>query len=171
VSGNREPSWSLRAYSLSARGVTEFAGKVLAFLAGSRAWKDAKLQARVLDKHLDVDLLKNVQVLLVFAFSAGLVESVLKACRGQDGFKKTQGATLPFVTFLVLTLSRGLQGLPLSGQGFNSEKSYGQMHKALSSEDTVARFKELVELHDCGEADEGAEKQPEGADEMEYANE
>jgi hypothetical protein len=142
--------------------MTEFAGKVLGFLAASREWKNAKRDARVKEQDSDADLLQNVKVLLVFVFSAGLVESVLKACRGRDGFKKTQGATLPFVTFLILALSRGLKGLSLSGEGFNSEKSYGQMFAALSSKDTAARFEELMEYHDCGEVrDEAAEERQE----------
>jgi hypothetical protein len=109
----------------------EFAGKVLGFLAASHEWKDAKRDARVKEDS-DADLLQNVQVLLVFVFNAGLVGSVLEACRGHESFKKMQGATLPFVTFLILALSRGFKGLSLSGEGFNSEKAFGQMYAVLA---------------------------------------
>jgi hypothetical protein len=110
----------------------EFAGKVLGFLAASHEWKDAKRDARVKEEDSDADLLQNVQVLLVFVFNAGLVGSVLEACRGHESFKKMQGATLPFVTFLILALSRGFKGLSLSGEGFNSEKAFGQMYAVLA---------------------------------------
>ncbi len=125
-----------------------FAEKTLLFLNKASAWAKAKQKVGV--RELNATARKNVRVLLNFLFRERVVQKVV-----QEKLENKHGASLPFVAFLVLSLSRAMVGKPLSGKNFNCEKAFRDVLRTLRSDECKVEFEKLLEKYGDGMVADG----------------